>query len=41
VFGETRLGPAMQRAGVGVEPEVSFHVAHEVYLPKAVTLTAT
>lgn len=40
-FGETRLGPAMQRAGVAAEPEVTFHPAHEVYLPRARTLTAS
>lgn len=40
-FGETRLGPAMARAGVAVEPKVTFHHAHEVYLPEALTLTAT
>ena len=30
-FGEQRLGPAMARAGVAVEPEVTLHPAHEVY----------
>jgi hypothetical protein len=40
-FGETRLGPAMQRAGVAAAPEVTFHPAHEVYLPQARTLTTT
>ena len=39
-FGETRLGPAMAKAGVNVEPKVTFHPAHEVYLPKAVTITS-
>jgi hypothetical protein len=37
-FGESRLGPAMARAGVAVEPEVTFYPAHEVFLPRAVTL---
>ena len=39
-FGETRLGPAMAKADVNVEPEVTFHAAHEVFTPKAVTLTS-
>jgi uncharacterized protein len=34
-FGEQRLGPAMARAGVGVQPEVTFHPAHEVYRTSA------
>lgn len=38
-FGETRLGPAMAKVGVGVEPVVTFHQAYEVFLPKAVTIT--
>jgi hypothetical protein len=40
-FGENRLGPAMGQAGVTVTPEVTFHDAHEVFLPKAITITAT
>lgn len=40
-FGETRLGPAMAQAGVAAAPEVTFHPAHEVFLPKAVTITAS
>jgi hypothetical protein len=39
-FGETRLGPAMTEAGVKVEPKVTFHPAHEVYVPKALTITS-
>ena len=39
-FGETRLGPAMAQAGVNVEPKVTFHPAHEVYLPQALTITS-
>jgi hypothetical protein len=39
-FGETRLGPAMAKAGVNVEPKVTFHPAHEVYLPMALTITS-
>lgn len=40
-FGEGRLGPAMAEAGVDAEPKVTFHTAHEVFLPEARTLTAT
>ena len=40
-FGENRLGPAMQKVGVAAQPEVTFHPAHEVFLPKVLTLTAT
>ena len=38
-FGNERLGPAMAKVGVAVAPEVTFHPAHEVYLPQAITLT--
>ena len=37
-FAEDRLGPAMAKVGVAVEPKVSFHPAHEVFLPAAKTL---
>jgi hypothetical protein len=40
-FGESRLGPAMAEAGVSATPEVTFHPAHEVYVAKAVTITAS
>lgn len=40
-FGEQRLGPAMAAAGVTREPIVTFHGAHEVFLPQAETITAT
>jgi hypothetical protein len=40
-FGETRLGPAMAQTGVAVTPEVTFHPAHEVFVPKAVTIKAS
>ena len=40
-FGEQRLGPAMAKVGVAVEPQATFYPAHEVYLPSAVTLTVT
>jgi hypothetical protein len=38
-FGAERLGPAMAKLGIDVRPEVTFHPAHEVYTPQAVTLT--
>jgi hypothetical protein len=38
-FGADRLGPAMARAGVNAQPEVTFHPAHEVFTPKELRLT--
>lgn len=38
-FGDNRLGPAMAKVGIDVQPEVSFHPAHEVFLPKAQAIT--
>ena len=38
-FGANRLGPAMAKVGVMVEPEVTMHPAHEIYLPEAHTIT--
>jgi hypothetical protein len=40
-FGEQRLGPALAKVGVTAQPEVTFHPAHEVFLPSARTYTAT
>jgi len=40
-FGENRLGPAMAKAGVNVQPQVTFYPAHEVFLPNKLTITAT
>lgn len=40
-FGNDRLGPAMGKLGINVQPEVTFHQAHEVYLPVKTTITAT
>ena len=40
-FGQDRLGPAMAKVGVGVEPKVVFYPAHEVFLPAATTITTT
>ena len=40
-FGQERLGPAMAKVGVNVEPKVTFYPAHEVYLPSATTVIAT
>lgn len=37
-FGADRLGPAMAKVGVAVQPEVTFYPAHEVFAPRAVTL---
>ncbi len=38
-FGADRLGPAMARAGVNVQPEVTLHPAHEVFTPRELRLT--
>ena len=38
-FGEERLGPGMAKLGITAQPEVTFHEAHEVFAPRAVTLT--
>jgi len=40
-FGEQRLGPAMAATGIVREPIVTFHPAHEVFVPEALTVTAT
>jgi hypothetical protein len=40
-FGQERLGPAMAKVGIAVEPKVTFFPAHEVFLPKALTHRAT
>jgi len=40
-FGEDRLGPAMARVGVSAQPEVTFHAAHEVFLPNATTILSS
>jgi hypothetical protein len=40
-FAETRLAPAMAKVGVTAKPEVTFHPAHEVFLPRALTTTAS
>lgn len=37
-FGQERLGPAMAALGLAIEPEVTFHPAHEVYLPEKITI---
>jgi hypothetical protein len=39
-FGQERLGPGMAKVGVNVQPEVTFHPAHEVFTPRALKLTA-
>lgn len=38
-FGQERLGPGMAKLGVSAQPQVTFQPAHEVYIPKAITLT--
>jgi hypothetical protein len=38
-FVEGRLGPGMAKLGIEVEPEVTFHAAHEIYTPRSVKLT--
>ena len=38
-FAETRLGPAMAKLGIDVQPEVTFHPAHEVFTPQVLRLT--
>jgi hypothetical protein len=38
-FGTDRLGPAMAQLGIEAVPEVTFHEAHEVFLPQALTIT--
>jgi hypothetical protein len=40
-FGEERLGPGMVKVGVQVQPQVTFHPAHEVFAPQAVTMITT
>lgn len=38
-FAETRLGPAMGKLGIDVQPQVTFHPAHEVFTPQVLRLT--
>ncbi|HUI03976.1 MAG TPA: hypothetical protein VLZ77_10565 [Acidimicrobiales bacterium] len=38
-FGEGLLGPAMAKVGVTAEPAVTSFPAHEVYAPRALTVT--
>ncbi|MEN3272602.1 MAG: hypothetical protein V7636_1363 [Actinomycetota bacterium] len=38
-FAENRLGPGMAAIGVTADVVPVFHPAHEVFLPKALTLT--
>jgi hypothetical protein len=38
-FGQDRLGPAMAKLGIDAPVEPTFHTAHEVFMPRAVTLT--
>jgi hypothetical protein len=38
-FGEQRLGPAMAKLGIAAEVAPELHQAHEVFLPRAMTIT--
>ena len=38
-FGESRLDPALEKLGIDVAPEVTFHPAHEVFTPQVLRLT--
>ena len=38
-FGDNRLGPAMAKLGMNIEPEVTFHPAHEVFAPESLQVT--
>ena len=40
-FGQDRLGPALAKCGVTTEPKVTFHPAHEVFLPAAKVLLSS
>ena len=40
-FGEQRLGPALAKLGITTEVQPTFHAAHEVFLPKALVVTAS
>ena len=38
-FGADRLGPGIAKVGIAVQPEVTFHQAHEVFTPRELRLT--
>jgi ketosteroid isomerase-like protein/predicted ester cyclase len=40
-FGEQRLGPAMAALGLDMQPEVTFHPAHEIFTQRAGVTAAT
>lgn len=40
-FAERRLTPAIQRAGVSLQPEATFHPAHEVIVPTGQVVAPT
>lgn len=40
-FAVTRLGPAMAKAGIDQEPEITMYEAHEAFAPRAVTVAPT
>lgn len=35
-FGQNRPGPALAKLGIDIQPEVTFHPAHEVFTPQVV-----
>ena len=40
-FAQDRLGPGMAAAGIDRQPQITFHDAHEVFLPSATTRTVS
>ncbi|MDQ1696866.1 MAG: uncharacterized protein QOJ03_2219 [Frankiaceae bacterium] len=40
-FGELRLRPAMAELGLAAEPVVTFHAAHELFLPRKLVVAPT
>jgi hypothetical protein len=40
-FAQDRLAPAIAQAGLSTVPEVVVHPAHEVFVPRQLTLTAS
>lgn len=40
-FGRDRLAPAMAASGIDIQPEVTFHPAHELFTPRAGVVAAT
>jgi hypothetical protein len=38
-FGANRLGPALAKLGIAIQPEITFNPAHEVFTPRELRLT--